>query len=128
MKRLFWVGVGVAVTVVAVRNGRRVVEAYAPAGTVDAVEGATRLTRALHAARDDFRTGVAAREAELLDALVGDVDVDELRASAPRRKDELRAAFGGAPRGGDLAGDLRARGWDDAPTHDPDDDGRAPFF
>ncbi len=128
MKRLFWVGVGVAVTVAVVRNGRRVVETYAPAGTVDAVEGATRVSRALHAARDDFRAGVAAREAELLEALVGDVDVHALRASAPRRKDELRATFGGTPRGGDLAGDLRARGWDDAPTQDPDDDGRAPFF
>lgn len=128
MKRLFWVGVGVAVTVVAVRNGRRVVEAWAPAGTVDAVEGVTRTTRALSAARDDFRAGVAAREAELLEALVGDVDVDALRASAPRRKDELRATFGGAPQAGGLAGDLRARGWDEAPTQDPDDDGRAPFF
>lgn len=128
MKRLFWVGVGVAVTVAAVRNGRRLVETWAPAGTVETVEGVTRVSRALHAARDDFRAGVAAREAELLEALVGDADVDELRASAARRKDELRAAFGGASRRDDVAGDLRARGWDDAPTQDPDDDHRAPFF
>ncbi|QGQ19382.1 hypothetical protein GC089_09235 [Cellulomonas sp. JZ18] len=128
MKRLFWVGVGVALTVAAVRNGRRVVETWAPAGTVETVEGVSRVSRALHAARNDFRAGVAAREAELLEALVGDVDVDELRASAPRRKDELRAAFGGTPDRDDLAGGLRARGWDGAPTQDPDDDDRAPFF
>ncbi|WP_136520047.1 hypothetical protein [Cellulomonas telluris] len=128
MKRLFWVGVGVALTAVAVRNGRRVVETWAPAGTVETVEGVTRVSRALQAARDDFRTGVAAREAELLEALVGDVDVDELRASAPRHKDELRTALGGGPRRTGLAGDLRARGWDDEPTQDPDDDGRATFF
>ncbi len=137
MRRLFWVGVGVALTVVVVRQGRRLVEAYAPAGSTDAVDGALRVTRALRAARDDFRAGVAERESELLDALVGDVDLDALRASAPRRRDELRASFGrqghddrvGGDRARDeLARDLAARGWRDAPTQDPDDDAQAPFF
>jgi len=127
MRRLFWVGVGVAVTVVVVRQGRRLVEQYAPAGTGDAVEGAVRIGRALRAARDDFRTGVAEREAELLDALVGDVDLDTLRVNAPRHRAELRDTFGRPPRDG-LASDLAARGWADEPTTDPDDDERAPFF
>lgn len=127
MRRLFWVGVGAAVTVVAVRRGRGLVEQYAPAGTGDAVDGALRVTRALRAARDDFRTGVAEREAELLEALVGDVDVDELRATAPRRRAELRETFGRPDRDG-LARDLSARGWGAEPVTDPDDDAQAPFF
>jgi hypothetical protein len=127
MRRLFWVGVGVALTVVVVRQGRRLVETYAPAGSAEAVDGALRVTRALRAARDDFRAGVAEREAELLDALVGDVDLEALRATAPRRRAELRETFGGAPRDA-LAADLAARGWADEPTQDPDDDEQAPFF
>ncbi|MDQ0427080.1 MULTISPECIES: hypothetical protein [Cellulomonas] len=128
MRRLFWVGVGVALTVVVVRRGRQLVDAYAPAGSADAVDGALRVTRALRAARDDFRAGVAEREAELLDALVGDVDLDELRATAPRRRAELRDSFGGRPPRDDLARDLAARGWAGEPTQDPDDDEHAPFF
>jgi len=127
VKRLFWVGVGAALTVVVVRQGRRLVDQYAPAGSGDAVDGALRLTRALRAARDDFHAGVAEREAELLDALVGDVDLDTLRATAPRHRAELRETFGRSGRG-DIAGDLAARGWADAPTTDPDDDAQAPFF
>ncbi|UZN05153.1 hypothetical protein [Cellulomonas sp. S1-8] len=127
MRQLFWVGVGVALTVVVVRQGRRVVAQYVPAGSGDAVEGAVRLGRALRDARADFRTGVAEREAELLEALVGDVDVDALRAAAPRHRAELREAFGRSGRD-DLARDLSARGWADAPTTDPDDDAQAPFF
>lgn len=127
MSRLFWVGVGVAATVVVARRGRQVVEHYAPAGAVDTVGGAVRVAQALRAARDEFRAGVAQREAELLDALVGDVDLDELRATAPRRRAELRETFG-RPARDDLARDLTARGWADAPTTDPDDDAQAPFF
>jgi hypothetical protein len=133
MRRLFWVGVGVVVTVVVVRQGRRLVGQYAPAGSGDAVDGALRVGRALRAARDDFRTGVAEREAELLDALVGGVDLDAIRADAPRHRAELREAFGRPARGAgrgpdDLARDLSARGWADEPVTDPDDDAQAPFF
>lgn len=127
MRRLFWVGVGVAVTVVVVRRGRGLVEHYAPTGTTDAVDGALRVSRALRAARDDFRSGVAEREAELLDALVGGVDLDALRASAPRHRAQLRETFG-RPGRDDLARDLSARGWADEPVTDPDDDAQAPFF
>ncbi|MBF0687612.1 MAG: hypothetical protein IR158_07565 [Cellulomonas sp.] len=127
MRRLFWVGVGVAVTVVVVRQGRRLVEQYAPPGAGDAVDGAVRIGRALRAAREDFRTGVAEREAELLDALVGDVDLDTLRANAPRHRAELRETFG-RPARADLARDLSARGWAREPVTDPDDDAQAPFF
>ncbi|ADG74714.1 conserved hypothetical protein [Cellulomonas flavigena DSM 20109] len=127
MRRLFWVGVGVALTVVVVRRGRELVDHYAPAGTTDAVDGALRVTRALRHARDDFRAGVAEREAELLEALVGDVDLDTVRANAPRHRAELREAFG-RPARDDLARDLVARGWADEPVTDPDDDAQAPFF
>ncbi|MBO0900383.1 hypothetical protein J1G42_18365 [Cellulomonas sp. zg-ZUI222] len=127
MRRLFWVGVGAALTVVVVRQGRRLVTHYAPAGSTEAVAGAVRVGQALRAAREDFRSGVAEREAELLEALVGDVDVDTVRSNAPRHRAELREAFG-RPAAGGLAADLSARGWADEPTTDPDDDERAPFF
>lgn len=127
MRRLFWVGVGVAVTVVVLRRGRAVVEQYVPAGATDAVGGALALGTALRTAREDFRSGVAEREAELLEALVGDVDLDTVRANAPRHRAELREAFG-RPARDDLAQGLAARGWADEPVTDPDDDEQAPFF
>lgn len=122
MRRLFWVGVGVALTVVVVRNGRRIAEAYLPEGTTDVVDGATRLTRAVATARSQFAAGFAEREAALRHELVGDADVDELRAQRSRHVDELRDSFGArrtrraAPP--DWAG----------PLDDPDDDGEAAFF
>ena len=127
MRRLFWVGVGAALTVVAVRKGRHLVQQYAPAGSGDALTGALRVGQALRTARDDFRAGVAEREAELLEALVGDVDLDELRAEAPRHRAELREALG-RPAGRGLAADLSARGGAAHPTTDPAAAARAPVF
>ncbi|CAM5779187.1 hypothetical protein [Cellulomonas persica] len=124
MRRLFWIGVGVALTVVVVRNGRRIAEAYLPEGTTDVVDGATRLTRAVATARSQFAAGFAEREAELRHQLVGDADVDELRAQRSRHVEELRESFGsrrarpGRAAPSDWAG----------PLDDPDDDGEAAFF
>ncbi|MDM7853421.1 hypothetical protein [Cellulomonas alba] len=125
MRRLVWVGVGVVVTVVVIRKGRQLLEAYAPAGTAEAAAGVGRLATALAHARRDFADAVAEREAQLRHDLIGDADVDALRASRAQRTDELRQAFGrpgrheAAPRvPADWAG----------PTEDPDDDGEAAFF
>ncbi len=130
MRRLFWVGVGVAVTVVVVRKGRAVAEAYLPQGTTEVVAGATSLTRAFATARHEFAAGMAERETQLRRELVGDVDVDEVRAGAGRRAAELRSAWDDA-RGGARRGPQRERrvppGWA-GPLDDPDDDAAASFF
>ena len=124
MRRLFWVGVGVALTVVVVRNARRVAEAYLPDGATDVVDGATRLTRAAATARSQFAAGFAEREAQLRRELVGDADVDELRAQRSRHVDELRESFGGRRA---RAGRGAPPAWA-GPLDDPDDDGDAAFF
>jgi hypothetical protein len=125
MRRLVWVGVGVVVTVVVVRKGRRLLEAYAPAGTAEAAVGVGRLATALANARHDFVDAMAEREAQLRHDLVGDVDVDVLRAERARRADELRQAWGG--RGRHEAEPRVPADWA-GPTEDPDDDGEAAFF
>ncbi|RHA40524.1 hypothetical protein [Cellulomonas rhizosphaerae] len=121
MRRLFWVGVGVAVTVVVIRKGRSLAAEYLPAGTTEIVDGATRLTRAWNTARAEFTAGVSERSAELMHDLVGDADVDELRAQRPQHVDELRHRF--RP---DDKPKVPAH-WA-GPTEDPDDDGDAAFF
>ncbi|UJP39082.1 hypothetical protein [Cellulomonas palmilytica] len=130
MRRLFWVGVGVAVTVVVIRKGRAVAEAYLPQGTTDVVTGASALTRAFATARHEFAAGMAEREAQLRSELVGDVDVDAVRADKDRRVAELRSAWGDA-RGGARRAPQRERrvppDWA-GPLEDPDDDADAAFF
>jgi len=122
MRRLFWVGVGVALTVVVVRKGRAIAEAYLPQGTTDVVQGASALTRAFATARQEFSAGMAEREAQLRAELVGDVDVDAVRADKARHVDELRAAWGGTRRRRDVPPDWAG------PLEDPDDDADAAFF
>jgi len=124
MRRLFWVGVGVAVTVLVVRQGRRLAQEYLPAGTTEVVDGATRLARAFGTARAEFAAGVAEREAQLRHDLVGDADVAALRADRQRTVDELRTSFGA--RRGRRSHEVPAH-WA-GPLEDPDDDGDAAFF
>lgn len=78
IRRLFWVGVGVAVTVVVIRKGRQVVARYTPeavseraAAAVD--EAGVRLNRMAHSFRSDFATARAEREAELMASLRGEL-------------------------------------------------------
>ncbi|GEL93643.1 hypothetical protein [Cellulomonas composti] len=121
MRRLFWIGVGVAVTVVVIRKGRQIAEEYLPAGTTDVVDGASRVTHAFTSARREFLAGMSERETELRAALVGDVDVEEVRANREQHVADLRDGLSRAraPRvPADWAG----------PLEDPDDDGEASFF
>ncbi|NHT16204.1 hypothetical protein [Cellulomonas sp. IC4_254] len=96
--------------------------------------------RSLSDARREFRTGMAEREAQLRHDLVGDVDVDAIRAEragrrAAARQDEHDAhgavppAWHRDPEARDAARAARARrGWADEPTDDPaDDDGDLPY-
>jgi hypothetical protein len=102
MRRVLWVGVGVAITVVVVVRGRRVLARYAPASLVDqATERVDELgARALHLARDlrtEFTAAREARERELMAALLaeGQEDPDTVRA----RRAAGRHARGAGPAG-----------------------------
>ena len=85
-RRLTWLVIGVVLTVVVVRKGRSVVDAYLPAGTTDAIDGAQRVSRAVASFRSDFLAAMAERE-------------QELRAR-PRRRRRRRGDPGGASRTG----------------------------
>ena len=94
MRRVFWVGVGVAVTVVVVVKGRQVVARYAPASLVNQAtdqvntlgEKATSFARTF---REEFRTARDAREAELLASLLaeGQPDPQDVRAARAARRE-----------------------------------------
>ena len=91
-RRLFWVGVGVAVTVVVIRRGKRVVRTYAPAAlTARAEQTAQDASRRAGAFIDTFRAEFVAaraeREAELTAALMADgqPDPEETRAARAAR-------------------------------------------
>lgn len=94
MRRVFWVGVGVAITVVVVLKGRQVVARYAPASLVDQAtdqvnslgEKATGFARTF---REEFRVARDAREAELLASLLaeGQPDPDDVRAARAARRE-----------------------------------------
>lgn len=116
-RRLTWLAVGVVLTVVVVRKGRAVVDTYLPAGTTDAIDGAQRVSHAVTSFRSTFATAMAQREQELRHDLVGDVDVEALRAQRPQRVADLRRTWS-------------SRGRDDwkGPTEDPDDDDGYTFF
>jgi hypothetical protein len=89
MRRVVWVGVGVAITVVVVVRGRRVLARYAPASLVDqATERVDELgARALHLARDvraEFTAARDARERELMAALLAEGQEDPAAVRARR--------------------------------------------
>jgi hypothetical protein len=118
-RRLTWLAVGVVVTVVVIRKGRTVVETYLPAGTTDAIDGVQRVSHAVATLKSEFLTGMAEREQQLRHDLVGDVDVEALKAERPERVESLRRSWSSARRhDADWAG----------PTEDPDDDDGYAFF
>lgn len=102
IRRLFWVGVGVTVTVVVIRQGRRVVARYTPEAVADR---ATELGRAasrrtgtfLGSFRSEFTAARDAREAELVAALLaeGQPHPDDVRATREASRGR-HAARGGA--------------------------------
>ncbi|MCK9793521.1 hypothetical protein M1843_07175 [Isoptericola sp. 4D.3] len=103
MRRLFWVGVGVVVTVVVVQRGRKIVAQYAPVAVVDRAERAAqdagrRAETFVATFRREFTQARTAREAELTAALLaeGQPDPDDVRASGLRPADLRRGS--GHPR------------------------------
>jgi hypothetical protein len=157
MRRLFWVGVGAAAAVAGARRlglldgltsdaGHG---AHAGAGRSTAAQAARTTFRAgattagavrsLSDARREFSTAMAEREQQLRHDLVGDVDVDAIRAERAERRTAAGAASdtSGAvppawhrdPEAREATRRSRARrGWADEPTDDPDDgDGDLPY-
>ncbi|MEO7979546.1 MAG: DUF6167 family protein [Sporichthyaceae bacterium] len=66
MRRLFWVAVGAAAGVYAVRKVQKTLHAYSPGGLAERATGAG---AGLRAFADEVREGMAQREAELREAL-----------------------------------------------------------
>lgn len=94
--------------------------------------------RSLSDVRREFSAGVAEREAQLRHDLVGDVDVDAIRAERAARRAAAHddhpdrtapPAWHGDPEAREAARRERARrGWAEEPTEDPaDDDGDLPY-
>ncbi|TDE92480.1 hypothetical protein EXU48_13040 [Occultella glacieicola] len=93
MKRLFWIGVGVGVTVLVLRQvGRlnntvgKVAHAVSPAGIADSI---TELATTAKELGETFRASMAENEAALTAALLPS---EEERARAARVREERRAA------------------------------------
>ncbi|MFC8798577.1 hypothetical protein ACFT2C_12660 [Promicromonospora sp. NPDC057138] len=82
IRRLFWVGVGAAVTVVVIYKGRQVVRRYTPeavseraAAAVD--DAGARLNTMARTFRSEFSVARAEREAELMASLRGELPGDQ---------------------------------------------------
>ena len=79
MRRVFWVAVGAAAGVYAVRKVQKTLHAYSASGLAERAGG---LGDTLKAFADDVRVGMAEREAELRDALGLDESTDLSPAEA----------------------------------------------
>lgn len=120
MRRIFWVGVGVTVTVLVIRKGQQLRARYSPPAIVDrTIEGlgeraddfGSRLVAAGRGFAGDFAAAMAQREEQLRAALLSDgqEQPDDVRARRAGRHSEYA---GGASR---------------LDTVDEDDDGDLPY-
>jgi hypothetical protein len=76
MRRLFWLGIGVAVGAVVVRKLVKTAESYSPQGLAgSARSGFGELVETVRDFADDVRVAMAEREDDLLAALATDGDV-----------------------------------------------------
>lgn len=77
MRRLLWLGVGLAVGALVVRTLSRKAEAFTPAGIAASVsETAGGLVETVRSFLDDVREGMAEREREIHEAFVEGVVLD----------------------------------------------------
>lgn len=129
MKRLFWVAVGATVTVVAARRLGSSVSGLVPRDAAALAGSAARAGRSVGGAIGEFRAGMAEREAQLRADLLGDADIEELRAERARRRAASDTdARPHAHRSEQSRARRSTRGWADAPTEDPsDDEGDLPY-
>ncbi|MFJ8580779.1 hypothetical protein [Micromonospora sp. NPDC093277] len=69
MKRVFWLGIGLAVGVLVVRKATRAAQAYTPAGIAGGLsESAGSLVESVRGFVEDVRIGMAEREQEIHEA------------------------------------------------------------
>jgi hypothetical protein len=79
MKRLFWLGVGVAVGALVVRKVLKTADSYSPQGLADSARGSLGdLLESVREFADDVRVAMAEREDDLLAALATEGDVSAL--------------------------------------------------
>jgi hypothetical protein len=97
VRRLFWVGVGAATTVAALRKAREVTDRHVPAGARTALGAAAGLSGALQRARTELRTATAQREAELRADLLAGADLTRSRATVDAWRAERAAHRSAAP-------------------------------
>lgn len=77
MRRLFWLGVGLAVGALVVRQLTRRAEAYTPQGIAQSVaDSFASLAESAREFAAEVREGMAEREDELFTALSADADAD----------------------------------------------------
>jgi hypothetical protein len=162
MSRLLWVGVGAAAAVAGAKRlglldsltgtpeGAHGAHSAGAAGAASTAARAARTAfragattagavRNLSDARREFLAGMAEREAQLRQDLVGDVDVDAIRTERAAHRAAAREdhdASGAVPpawhRDAEARDEARRarsrRGWADEPTDDPGDgDGDLPY-
>jgi len=125
MKRLFWMGVGVGVTVAAVRYGRKLYAQYVPADAAAAFDTAAKVGRTARGVLGELAAGISEREEELRTALLGEgTDPDEVRAKGRAAWAELRGSRRpAAPQRRDVP-----PAWASGQLEDPDDDDGYAFF
>jgi hypothetical protein len=74
MRRLFWLGMGIAAGALAVRAVSRRVQAFTPSGMAGTVrDSASGLLDEVRTFVEDVRIGMAEREAEIREAMAGGV-------------------------------------------------------
>ncbi len=85
MRRLFWMGVGAAGAVLALRRAKAAARRFTPEGVAEqATDAGRRFTTAVRDAVGEFRTARAERETELVTALLAEPEggtVAERRAA-----------------------------------------------
>jgi len=82
MKRLFWLGVGLAVGALVVRAVTRKAQSFTPGGIADSVrQSATGFADSVRSFVDDVRDGMAEREAEIHAAFTEGMMLDDTLAS-----------------------------------------------
>ncbi|WP_235929466.1 hypothetical protein [Cellulomonas citrea] len=118
MRRLLWIGVGVGLTVLVARRGRAWLAEVVPEPATGTVDTAISVAKVLRHARSEFDAGWAAKETELMTALVGDRDPSTLAADGAAAREALRARRAHEDRWSRRI----SEDWADQPTEDPDDD------
>jgi len=102
MKRLFWLGVGLAVGAIVVRQVTKAANSYTPAGLASSARNsAAGLWESVQDFVADVREGMAEREAQIREAfaeggVLADLDFDDDQYG-DESGDAYRTGFGGGP-------------------------------